>query len=142
MKIFFTSLILFFAILVESVLLPVPVTLVAVVLIGIFVPELAPFYAFFAGLALDLFLPRLLGVDAVFFLIVILLERRYQRKVHTGQIFFYLIFLLATTIIYSMIFYKQWDPVRFAAALVISGGLLYTVSRLLPESDKRKRLSV
>ena len=142
MKIFSVSLILLSAILLESVIWPVPITLATVTLIGIFMPETAPLYAFASGLVLDLFVPRLLGADAIFFLLVIYVEQRYQKKVHQGQILFYLIFLLAAVVIYSLVFYRQWDPVRFIIALLLSGGLLYMSSRFLPEQDRRKRLSV
>ncbi|MBI4990882.1 hypothetical protein HZB96_02195 [Candidatus Gottesmanbacteria bacterium] len=131
-----------FIIIFESTLFPVPLTLLCVMTVSILWEEEVEIWAFAGGLILDLFIPRLLGIDSIFFLTVVFLSRRYHNKIHSEQFIFYTIFFLLILAVYSLIFYKNLSPVQLVVFIALSAGFLFFTKQFFPAKSPKKRLSI
>lgn len=129
-------------ILLESTLVPIPLTLFCIILISSFWEEEIEIWAFLAGIFLDLFVPRLLGIDSIFFLGVVFLSRRYRKKMHSGQFIFLASFFLLIITVYSLIFYKNLGFFQLVILATTSGSLLLLTRKFLGEAGNKKRLVV
>ena len=98
---------------------------------------------FLAGILVDLVNINLLGSHSLFFLIVLWLTRRYQRKIHIGAVMYPMVFFFCVMIAEELIFRRTISYITVISGTVIGIVLIAILSRIFPEkvSDK-KRLSV
>lgn len=98
---------------------------------------------FFSGLILDLVNIEPLGSHSLFFLIVLWLTQRYQRKIHIGAVMYPMVFFFCVMIAEELIFRRTISYITVISGTVIGIVLIAILSRIFPEkvSDK-KRLSV
>lgn len=121
--------------------MPMPLTLLSVILVSSLLKEEIEIWAFLTGILLDLFVPRLLGIDSIFFLGAVLLSSRNQ-KIHSGQFIFLTFFFLLLIAVYSLIFYKNLGLFQLAILIAVEGSLLLATRRFLGEAENKKRLAV
>lgn len=134
--------IIIFCILLESTLISYPLTLIAITVLSIFAPEDAILLAFGAGLILDLFSMRILGLSSLYFLSLIYLGSRYRKKIHEGTFLYRFFYLLFAYIIYNFLFYKTVDFTGIIAIGVFGLAILKFSNRLFPTIGSRKRLAI
>lgn len=127
-----------FCILAESVLVSYPLTLLFLIIISIFSRENIDILAFVAGIALDLFTLRILGLDSIFFLIVIYIGERYRQKIYEGAFIYRLLFLMITFVIYNWLFYKSFNFRSILVTAITSSLLLVWYEKIFPEINKQK----
>lgn len=103
----------------------------------------AVWVVFFSGLILDLVNIEPLGSHSLFFLIVLWLTQRYQRKIHIGAVMYPMVFFFCVMIAEELIFRRTISYITVISGTVIGIVLIAILSRIFPEkvSDK-KRLSV
>lgn len=135
-------LILLISIVLESTILPYPLTLSVVIIFSSMRIESADVWAFIGGILLDLFIPRTMGLDSLYFLAVIIIIRRYQKKWHSGQLFFTFFVMLGTLLIYVYLFYRNINPVHFSAILGINLLSSWIAGKSVYRLDNKKRLSM
>lgn len=100
-------LVLFLCILIESTVLPFPITfLVAVALCMTSVQKQAMTIALITGVLLDLFLLRPLGVSALFLLSVVFLLSAYRKKIYAGWWGYRALFISLAVIGYTTLWYS------------------------------------
>lgn len=133
--IFFASLVL------ESTVIPFPLTLITLTFISTFLKE-AVSWAFMVGLLLDLFAGRILGSSSLFFLGVVLISCRYRKKLHPENFFYQLFFLILVLWLYSFIFYKYIDFWKLVAVTACWSVVLGMARKVLPKVGEEKGLVV
>lgn len=101
----------FLTILVESTILSVPLTLPYILVMVIIFESETVFWVFLAGLLLDLFTHRTLGVSSLFFLFVYLTIKRYREKINVNHFFYTILFLGITCSLYLLLTYRylNWE---------------------------------
>ena len=139
--------ILFFAILtlciiIESSLITFPFTLIITFLTATIWEERGELLAFVAGLILDLFTLRFLGIDSLFFLILVFLWKYYRKRIYPGSILYRLIFLILAASVYSFLFYREIDFGKLVMVAVFGTIILLFVNRLFPQVWEKGKLSV
>ncbi len=132
------ALILFLCVLVESIWISFPITLLFIVLISIFRNDYIDLLAFLAGVILDLMTLRTLGVDSIFFLLLIYIGGRYREKIYEGAFIYRFLFLLITLVIYNWLFYKSFNPFSVLIIIILSTVLLLCFEKIFPEKNKRR----
>lgn len=135
------AIILSLCIIAESVLISFPFTLVFIILISIFREENIDIFVFVAGFFLDFMALRILGVDSIFFLVLLYIGGRYRKKIYEGAFIYKLLFLMITFVIYNWLFYKSFNLYSVLLTTVLSSILLVWFEKIFPENDK-KRLAV
>jgi cell shape-determining protein MreD len=139
--------ILFFAILtlciiIESSLITFPFTLIITFLTATIWEERGELLAFVAGLILDLFTLRFLGIDSLFFLILVFLWKYYRKRIYPGSILYRLIFLILAASIYSFLFYREINFMKLVLVAVFGTFILFFVNRVFPRVWEKGKLSV
>jgi len=110
MGIALASFVIFFVALLEAVVLPLPLTLVACIFLGIFYRKSWVFFiAIIAGVFLDSLTFRLLGMSSLFFLVTIGLIFLYGRKFETQHI----LFLVSATTVGSLMYLLLFSQFSF-----------------------------
>ena len=117
------------AIIIETVFLSFPFTLllsmVAVMLLG----RKSLWLVFLAGISLDLFSLRLLGLDSLIFLLVAAMILRYNRKFQLQSVWYVLSFIFTAVGLYSLYFYQQFFNLLYLLlTLILSVSLMYFLS--------------
>lgn len=138
----FFLLLIFVNIIVESTLVPYPLTLISVFLVITFFEKQDESVAFFSGLALDIFSGRIIGVDSLLFLIFTWVWKRYRKKIYPGSIFFRILFLLLTVVLYYFVFYKAFNIWNVLITLVISTLFIIIVGKFFPRLLVKGKFSV
>lgn len=117
------------AIIIETVFLSFPFTLllsmIAVMLLG----RKSLWLVFLAGISLDLFSLRLLGLDSLIFLLVAAMILRYNRKFQLQSVWYVLSFIFTAVGLYSLYFYQQFFNLLYLLlTLILSVSLMYFLS--------------
>lgn len=136
------SLILLVSIVLESTLIPFPLTLLMVALVMDILEDEAELIAFVAGIALDIFTMRILGADSIYFLLVIFVARRYRLKLYLQRFWFRLLYLTVALTVYEVIFYRYIDIVKILLGIILASVLLLMIERVFPRYYDRGKLSV
>ncbi|KKS95398.1 MAG: hypothetical protein UV73_C0018G0011 [Candidatus Gottesmanbacteria bacterium GW2011_GWA2_43_14] len=127
MRLFFVLILL--AIIIETVFLPYPFTLMLVIMSVIALGRNSLLPVFISGILLDLFAMRLWGLDSLIFLVVAALILRYNRKFQTGNPLYVFGFIFMAIGVYSLVFYRLlFSPSSLVMTLVLSVALLYLIS--------------
>ena len=132
----------FFLLLVASLFLQItstflPLTFIILLVWSIETDSITPFIlAFFAGCLLDIFLLRIVGTTALYYLAVLLLVFLYERKFEVRSIQFVFFLSLVSTLFYFFIFHGSFQIVE---SLICSafGVLLFAGSNLLFAKKKQ-----
>ena len=130
-------LIVFLCIVLESTLLSYPLTLLSITFISIFWQEVAVL-AFLAGIILDLFTLKLLGIDSLFFLSLMYLGERYRKKIHQGTFLYRFAYFTLSYLIYTLLFYKKLEIVNVILTIFLGSLILLWLGRIFPVSDKQR----
>lgn len=130
-------LIVFLCIVLESTLLSYPLTLLSITFISIFWQE-AAVLAFLAGIILDLFTLKLLGIDSLFFLSLMYLGERYRKKIHQGTFLYRFAYFTLSYLIYTLLFYKKLEIVNVVLTIFLGSLILLWLGRIFPVSDKQR----
>ncbi len=138
----FLSVVLGISIIVESTLIPAPSTLIIFMLIMPMIEENAIIWAFITGILLDLFIPRIMGLDSLIMLTVVSIFQRYHKKIYPGHNIFMLVIQLIVTCIYTFFLYKNIDRLGILAILIIQCILFIGISNLYTEKPNKKRLAI
>lgn len=129
------------SILVETALVPFPFTLLSMLILAVLGIEESAFLMFIAGILLDFFAFRHVGISSLYFLLSLLILERYSKKVQFQNKIFQLLFLIATTIGYSILFYRAGNIASFLKIIIIGGVFLF-IFRSFLNRYKKKRLSL
>ena len=133
---------LIIAIIAETTLLPFPLTLLIIMFSLTIDEENTSVYALLAGLLLDLFALRLLGVSSLFFLGLCLIKQKYGQKISFGSWMIQLPYFLLAVIVYSYLFY-HYINIWYLTTLASLGFLLFGLFKpYLPKENDKKRLKV
>lgn len=139
----FLIIILAFVSVIETTLIAFPLTLIAITVISIVWGVEMAGTVFLGGLLLDLTNLTPLGSHSLFFLIVMWLTHRYQKKINTGEFIYPMIFILGVVILYSLIFYRQLSYPVVLGGTVLGLFLTWLIPRLFPGIvSHKKRLTV
>jgi len=130
--IFYLIFILLLACFLETVLISFPLTLFVIGFSAFIRHEETVTLAFIAGIILDLLTLRLVGVSSLFFLSFIYLGGRYRKKIYGGTLFFRFLFLIIPYVIYSYLFYRNLDVLRFLVTAVLIFIVLSVMERIFP----------
>lgn len=131
----------FLAILFESTIFPMPLTLVFICVFSILMGESIAVLAFIAGLVLDLFLLRQIGMDSLIFLLIVYVASRYQRKMSVSNIFYPGFFIAFVSLLYVYMFFQKIDFWQILFSTLLGIVLITVFTRFLPTVvDDRKRL--
>ena len=84
---------LLLSIIIETTFSAMPLTLIVASICAIIWGPEAVFWIFIAGLLLDLFSHRLLGVDSLIFLLILWVAQRYQEKINERNTVYMIIFI-------------------------------------------------
>lgn len=131
-------LILLICVVVESTIISYPLTLLSVLLLSTFRKDTPTTLVFTIGIILDLFLLRPMGVDSLYFLSLLYLGKRYRKKIYEGAFIYRFVFILASFIIYSLLFYKTISIVPLLVTIVIVSVLLLWLDRIFSIKDKQR----
>jgi len=105
MKLFFYSILLLIAVVVEATSIPIPLTLFGIILLGIFQKkEWVFFLATVAGFLLDSLTFRFFGSSALFFLCTSGVLFLYQKKFETHHMLFGILFTSLSCVVYLLCF--------------------------------------
>lgn len=129
-------------ILVESTILPLPLTLSYILVMVILFESETVFWVFLAGLLLDLFAHRILGVSSLFFLFVFLAVRRYQEKINVNHFFYTVLFLVITCSLYLLLIYRylNWEKLLLGVGF---GAIVFLILGKVQNNIKgRKKLTL
>lgn len=137
-----TAILLLVSIILESTLWPYPLTLVMVFMLISFFPQNSLLLIFLAGVILDLFNLRLLGMDSLIFLLIYTVIDRYSKKLQKENILFSLTILGTALITYNLLFFRNFDPVETLITLVLSGVLYVLIKRFFTRERINGRLEV
>ena len=127
---------------IAEALVSFPFTLIIVSLFIVLYSESAAIFVAVAGILLDLFTLRPIGVSSLFFLILVLVSQRYRKKIYAGNIFFQLPFLVIALSAYSLIFYRNINLWYIGFMLLVTGVIYLLFRKYFPETDSKKRLTV
>lgn len=141
MKIILALLILISVIL-ESTFFSFPLTLIVIAVCASYLDKNAKIVAFLTGLLLDIFSMRLIGADSLFFLSLLLVEERYQKKFHSGRFLFRINFLFLAVVIYNLLFYRYLDFGKLVAAVGFGAILMFLSRQILSKTEVKKRLAI
>jgi len=136
------AIILFMGVLLESTIFPFPLTLIFFMLMAAFWDDNIALWAFIAGLALDLFSGKILGGNSVFFLAIVWISQRYRMKLHPANLYYQLIFMLLSVIIYSSLIYKSVEIWKLLGATVCYAIILAFLRGFFPQLERHGRLIV
>jgi cell shape-determining protein MreD len=140
MTIFLTC-ILILAVLLEGSLTPLPLVLVTLLCLTIVKPDSYAFgAAFIAGIFLDIFALRQIGVSSIFFLTFIFLILLYQRKY---EIYSYP-FVIVATGIGSALFLSVFgygNVLLLSGVSVLAAFLLFVCIRLIAQYENSRKQS-
>lgn len=139
----FLIFILAFVSVIETTILAFPLTLIATTVISIVWGVEMAGTVFLGGLLLDLTNLTPLGSHSLFFLMVMWLTHRYQKKIHTGEFIYPMTFILGVVILYSLIFYRSLNYPVVLGGTVLGMLLVRLTSLLWPDIvSHKKRLTV
>lgn len=134
--------ILFLSIIVESTIISFPVTLLVITLIVSIFEEEAVYWAFTAGLILDIFAFKLLGISSLFFLTIVWTKERFRKKFHQGWMYYQLFTLIAVIALYSLLNYHHIDIWELVITSILAGLILFGIRNILPKEGSSKKLSI
>lgn len=137
-----TAILLLVSIILESTLWPYPLTLIMVFMLISFFPQNSLMLIFTAGVILDLFSIRLLGIDSLIFLIIYAVIDRYSRKFQKENILFSLTILGISLVFYNLLFFRDLNPVKTLMTLFFSGVLYIAVKHFFSKERIKGRLEV
>jgi len=141
MRIIF-AIILFLSIIIESTLLPFPVVfLVMTFLMGILKEE-AIYWAFAAGVLLDVFAFRMMGISSIFFLSAVWTHDRFRKKFHHGWIYYQFFTLVVLVSAYSFLIYHYLETGELIICAILIGLTLFAASNIFSKESERERLSL
>ena len=124
----------------ETSLFPFSITLITLFLITLLFESDSPLFAFVAGILLDLFSSRMLGVSSLFFLLFIFILKRYHLKFYPGRLLFQLLFILAGIFFSQLLFYGAMiDWKIFIGMGILTGLLLFIIKRMFADTQTSKR---
>lgn len=138
----FKFFILFIAIISESTLVSLPLTLSLILIYSFIEIPSMDIWAFAGGLILDLFIPRTPGIDSLIFLVIIIISRRYQKKWHSGQLIFFIIFLIVSLSAYTYVFYRNVYTYHFVVLCMINIFIYFLIRKYLPGTGRKNRLAL
>jgi hypothetical protein len=126
----------------ESTLVPFPITFLFFLTLYRFFEEKGEFWAFFLGLSLDMFIPRMWGVDSLIFLTAMMILRRYKRKINFQQTVFEIVFVILSLSIYTWFFYKYSYVEIYVAIAAVTTLVIYFVRKFWGEKKTGSKLFV
>lgn len=128
---YFFIILLFIAILLEGTVTTLPLVLVTLILYSVSSKKVDIFFfAFIAGLLLDVFLVRGTGLTSIFYLCVLLLISLYERKYEIkSPLFVFLVTGLATAL-YLFIFSRHNIFLQSSISMLLAGGI-FRLSKIL-----------
>lgn len=126
----------------ETTLLPFSLSGMLIAVISISSEEISATVIFSLGIIRDLFSGAQLGTSSLFFLILYLISKRYQKKLYGGNPLFRIFFIGATTFAQSILYYRSADW-RIIIALTIAGFILLSFfEKLNPNLHKGSKILV
>lgn len=134
---------LIISVVIESTMIPSPVTAVLIIFIAIGLGERSLWWAFLTGLIIDFLAIRPTGLSSLYFLAVCFIIIRYQQKIYLSGKIYTLIFIAVATSLYSLLFYTNLSA--FSTGLTLSVAIICLIfsPRLFPEIiGNKKKLSV
>jgi len=136
-------LLLFFAIVIETIFYAYPFTLMIVIMSALTYSAESLIFAFAAGLFLDLFNLKLLGSDSLIFLCITAVILRYNRRINFTSILNILVFVVLSVAVYSFLIYQKFFNIwNILLTIVFSLVMLFFLPFLIPEAGSRKKLKV
>lgn len=130
------------SILLETSVFPFPLTLLTLFIVAISGVGNSYLLAFCAGLILDFFSLRILGISSCYFLLVLYLLERYSKKIQFQNKFFQIVYLAGVTVLYSYLFYRAFNIITFVEIVFGGGIFLFTFKGLFKRMSKGKKLSM
>jgi cell shape-determining protein MreD len=141
MRIIF-AIILFLSIIIESTLLPFPIVFLVMTFFVCIFTEEAIYWAFAAGLLLDVFAFRMVGISSIFFLSVVWTHDRFRKKFHHGWIYYQFFTLLVLISGYSFLIYHHLETGELIICAILIGLTLFAASNIFFKEGERERLSL
>lgn len=139
----FLAILLFISIILESTIIPFPLTLLCLLLFVHFLESQIVFFSFFTGLLLDVFSLYMWGVSSVFFLVTVFVLSYYRRKFHQeGSFIYQLLFIFLFIALYGFFFYHYFRLKELIFVLVLEAVFLFIFKRLFPYRRKKGKLAV
>ena len=135
-------LIFLLAIILETTLLPIPLVLLVFLAITNLSIKNLVIWAFIVGLSLDIFSLRIWGSTSLFLLIIVFLIERYRQKLDPTGIYFQIILLIASVLIYFYLFYRDFDLLKIIISVVLGIFLIFIVRKLTPEKKGKVKLDI
>lgn len=132
----------FICIILESVVISYPITLLAITLLSIFIEEDVVLLAFITGIVLDLFSLRTIGVSSLYFLALIYMGNRYRKKIYGGAFVYRFSYLFLSYLVYNFLFYKTVSIYGVITAAIFGAAALLFLDRLYGGNGNKRRLSV
>lgn len=130
------------AIILESTLVPFPLTLIFFLAVTNLPVVNIALWAFFTGLVLDLFSIRLLGSTSLLFLSLVFLIERYRKKLDPAGYIFQIFMVIISTLIYFFLFYRSLELVKIIASTIFGGLIILIVRKVTPEGKNKVRLEI
>lgn len=119
-----------------------PFTLLSISIASVYLEGEVMLVAFVAGILLDLFTLRTLGVDSLYFLTLLFLGIRYKKKIYEGSVVYKFFYLLVSFVIYSLLFYRKLDLVSLLVTVILTVSALFVFEKIFPSVGSKKRLAV
>lgn len=138
MSIFF-FIILLIASIIETSVFPFSLTFIAFFLLMQIREPDVQWVALIGGIILDLFAARLLGGSSLFFLLFVLILRRYGLKFYQGRFLFQFLFILAGMFLSQLLFYHGGDWKVFIAMSLSTALVLFATRRIFPDTVPTKK---
>jgi len=136
------AIIFLLVIILESTLLPFPLTLIVFLTATSLPLSNIALWAFFTGLVLDLFSMRVLGSTSLLFLGIILLIDRYRKKLDPGGIIFQIFMLTVSTLVYFFLFYRSFELSRFIGSVAFGCLIIFITKKIAPAAKDKVRLEI
>jgi len=127
--------ILLAGVLLESTIISFPITLIIVSVYVLSVGADTVKWAFFGGLLLDFLAIRALGETSIFFLSMSWVISRYKKKLHFGNIIYFIIFLSCVSTFYGFLFFRFVTGLNVVGSLAI-GAFILGIVKLIVKGDE------
>lgn len=142
MPIYLILIFLFIASLLESTFIPVPLTLLLIIGLGISAESPMEWVAFAAGIILDILTGRMLGIDSLISLLVLFIIYSYRKKIVAHTVYYLLPFSTVIILIYNYIFYKKMELGNTLVSLSAGVALFIAIMAINYQFQKGRRLTV
>lgn len=133
---------MFLVTVIESTIVFAPLTFVSIAYMAIVFDFLSIESVFVAGILLDIWQNRHVGVNSLFFLASIAIWQQYGKKFYAAGMAYQIVYLIVTLGLYIVIFYRIFSISTILSVIGVSVGVFILLKKMIGRSLYKKKLSI